>query len=133
MHKDFKSWSNKKESINYSEKEIPYFTEREIWWCSLGVNVGVEIDGKHEEFLRPVIVLRKFNKFMTLVIPITSKTQNNKYYFNIFSEYGKMYKTCLSQIRTISTKRFFRKIDIVSRESHYELIKKVTKMIQGSL
>ena len=41
MKKDFKSWHGKKESLHH-EKERPFFHEREVWFCSLGVNIGFE-------------------------------------------------------------------------------------------
>jgi hypothetical protein len=36
-----------------------YVHEREVWGCSLGANIGVEADGKHDNFERPVLVLMK--------------------------------------------------------------------------
>jgi mRNA interferase MazF len=133
MHKDFKIWSDKKETIHSRERQTPYFSDGEIWWCSFGINIGVEIDGKHEEFLRPAIILRKFNKDMILVVPITGKSKIGKYYFDVQSVQGKNYKTCISQIRTISSKRLFRKITEVDIKNKKFLSEKVIKMIQGSM
>lgn len=133
MHKDFKAWNNKKEIIHYHERKVPYFSEGEIWWCNFGINVGVEIDGKHEEFLRPAVILRKFNKDMVLVVPITGTEHNNKYYLNLTCEQGKSYKTCFSQIRTISSKRLFRMISKLDKNNANLLVKKIIEMIQGLL
>ncbi|MDR0299066.1 MAG: hypothetical protein LBI13_03170 [Streptococcaceae bacterium] len=47
--KEFDFWNNEKKHLNNREKAF-YVKEREIWYCSLGVNVGYEIDGKHEQF-----------------------------------------------------------------------------------
>jgi len=55
--------------------ELILFYEREVWWCITGVNVGVEIAGKHELFLRPVVVIRKFNKHMALIVPTNNTKQ----------------------------------------------------------
>lgn len=41
MKKDFNSWSQLKQKIDSQEK-FPYFEEREIWWCSIGLNIGHE-------------------------------------------------------------------------------------------
>ena len=57
MKKDFRRWHDKKEIINRIPK-LPFFHEREIWFCHLGVNVGFEEDGRGEDFLRPVVVVR---------------------------------------------------------------------------
>lgn len=131
--KDFFVWHNKKKSIHETDIEPPYFKEREVWWVSLGVNVGVEIDGKHELFSRPVIVIRKFNKHMALVIPITNKGKSNKYYFDVSAEDERKYTACLSQIRTISSKRFFRKINTTRELDYVLLADKVAQMIKGTL
>jgi hypothetical protein len=65
MKKDFDGWIKKKKSLHESSKEkAAYFYEREIWWCSIGINIGFEQDGKNEHFERPVLVLRKFNRFL---------------------------------------------------------------------
>lgn len=38
-----------------AEKKI-LFKEGEIWWASIGYNLGEEVCGKGEKFRRPVIV-----------------------------------------------------------------------------
>jgi mRNA interferase MazF len=55
MKKDFKKWHDKKSRINKIEPR-PFFHEREIWYCALGVNVGFEQDGSGQDFIRPVII-----------------------------------------------------------------------------
>ncbi|MFA5871014.1 MAG: hypothetical protein WC842_03995 [Candidatus Paceibacterota bacterium] len=55
--KDFDSWNIQKKKINTREKVI-FCNIREIWWCSLGVNIGSEEDGKNELFERPVLILK---------------------------------------------------------------------------
>lgn len=47
----------------------------------MGVNIGYEEDGKNEKFERPVLILKKFNQYLILVVPLSSKIKNNKYYF----------------------------------------------------
>jgi hypothetical protein len=37
----------------------PFYHKREIWWCSLGVNVGFEQDGTGTNYDRPVLVICK--------------------------------------------------------------------------
>ncbi len=45
MKKDFGNWHNKKDKLENIEKR-PFFKEREIWFCYLGLNIGDEEDGK---------------------------------------------------------------------------------------
>jgi mRNA interferase MazF len=70
MQKDFDEWNKKKclENTVFSD----YVNTREVWWCSLGLNLGFEQDGRNELFERPVLVVQKFSKDIVLVIPFTS-------------------------------------------------------------
>lgn len=45
MKKDFDNWNKIKKSVNIKVAEV-YFRERDIWWVSLGTNIGFEQDGK---------------------------------------------------------------------------------------
>lgn len=130
--KDFDKWNIKKKETDHID-DIVLFYEREVWWCIVGTNIGVEIDGKHELFLRPVVVIRKFNKYMALIIPTTTQEKENKYYFNVFGEDGKTYNTCLSQIKSVSSKRLFRKIGTIKEEDYNILLDKVVLMVKGKL
>ena len=61
----------------------PVFQEREIWWTSLGENVGHEEDGKGISFERPFVVVKKFNRELLFGVPCSSVNKSNKYYFEI--------------------------------------------------
>lgn len=63
MAKDFDGWNTKKKLAHAINKR-PFFHEREIWYCALGVNVGFEQDGKGKDFLRPVIGIKKFKALL---------------------------------------------------------------------
>ena len=82
MNKDFNRWNVLKKYLNDAGR-IFYAHPREIWWCSLGINVGAEIDGKHENFERPVIVMKVYSKETLIVLPLTSKEKN--YAFHQFA------------------------------------------------
>lgn len=47
MQKDFDKW-NEIKKIVHSKPDNFGMHKREIWWMSLGLNVGVEVDGKHD-------------------------------------------------------------------------------------
>ncbi len=63
--KHFFEWMKIKEELHNIGK-IPAIKEGEIWWAALGENVGVEINGKHKDYSRPVIVFRKLSRFLFL-------------------------------------------------------------------
>ncbi|MFA5361497.1 MAG: type II toxin-antitoxin system PemK/MazF family toxin [archaeon] len=126
QNKDFDKWNEEKKEINL--KKVSYnffFYEREVWWSSLGVNVGIETDGKNENFERPVLIIKKFNGNMVWVLPLTSKEHKGFYYQKINYDSGVSWAH-LSQIRTISTKRLLRKVGTISET---EFIKVINKLI----
>jgi mRNA interferase MazF len=85
------------------------FKEGEIWWASIGMNIGVEIFGKGHEFARPVIVFRKFNKDSFLGIPLTTKEKEGEWYLPVFHNKIKRI-AILSQVRTLDSRRLLRKV-----------------------
>jgi mRNA-degrading endonuclease toxin of MazEF toxin-antitoxin module len=108
MKKDFQKWSKLKEQLHKTDKRL-FFHEREIWFCSLGANVGFEQDGKNEKFERPILILKKFNNHVFLALPLTSQAKAGKFYFR-FNFKDQDYSVILSQIRILDIKRLSRKI-----------------------
>ena len=73
MKKDYQRWHEEKTAIEDSYGQRVFFHEREVWWCSIGFNVGFEQDGRGEKFARPVLVFKKFNKEVFWAIPLSTK------------------------------------------------------------
>lgn len=114
MEENFNAWNEEKKIIN--KKNIPenlFFHQREIWWCSAGLNIGVEINGKHDNFERPFLLLKKFNKDMIWVLPMTTKAKDNEYHYKLTHEEIDSW-IILSQIKTLSSKRLLRKMGMIS-------------------
>ena len=113
MVKDFMSWHIAKGKIDKTVKEI-YFKEREIWWCSLGLNVGYEQDGKDEDFSRPVLILKQFNLYLFWALPLTTAKKEGKHYFSFeFGDNVEKSSVILSQIRLLDSKRLLRKMGMM--------------------
>ncbi len=113
--KNFDRWNQEKKKIDQTLYGRFHFHEREIWWCSLGLNIGDEQDGKNEWFERPVLVVKKFNEKIALILPMTSKPKVGNYYHSI--KYGdKTTTVILSQLRLVSVKRFRRFVRKISEE-----------------
>ena len=105
---------------------------REVWWCSLGLNIGHEQDGKHAAFERPVLVLRKFNRESVLVAPITSQLKRTPYHVR-FTHDGIEYAVIISQVRLISTRRLRRRIFRMPEDKFRAVLSAVQRMIaQGT-
>jgi mRNA interferase MazF len=121
--KDFDKWNEKKKIID--KKEIPngmFFNEREIWWGSLGVNVGYEQDGKSDDFERPLLIIKKFNRSIVWIVPLTSVAKNNKFHHKLKSS-GSF--VILSQTRLVSTRRFLRLVETINENEFKEIINKI--------
>ena len=129
MKKDYKLWTPEKEKINNNESIRPGFYEREVWYCYLGENVGFEQDGKGETFLRPVIVLKKFNKEIFWAIPLTSAIKKSIYYYTVTFGNNRKSSAILSQIRLVDAKRLSHKVGDVCKEDLDGLKKKLKELI----
>lgn len=127
MEKDFKNWQKLKSEINNSEK-LPTFNEREVWWCSIGVNVGHEADGKSRYFNRPVIVVRKFNKHLFLGAPLTTKIKNNPFYHKIHFK-GVEQCVMITHLRLYDSKRLHDKMGDLPSAQFQSLRQSLANMI----
>jgi mRNA-degrading endonuclease toxin of MazEF toxin-antitoxin module len=127
MLKKFKNWIQQKFRTHQYDKR-PFYNQRDIWWCQFGQNVGDEENGKGDKFMRPVVVLKKFNQNICLVAPTSTKLKDNKYYFEI--EYNNQkYSVLISQIRTMDTKRFRKRIARLSKFELNEIKKAISVTI----
>ena len=88
----------------------PYFREAEVWWVRLGRNIGYETNGKSREFTRFVIILKKYNQYSFLALPLTTAPKPNPYRVPIGMIDEKQAFATLSQLRNIDSKRLVKKI-----------------------
>ncbi len=130
MKKDFQKWHNKKPVVDQIEKR-PFFHEGEIWWCTLGMNIGFEQDGGGEDYLRPVIIYKKFNNEVFWAIPLTHTNKKTRYYFQLTKEDDSTTSTAiLSQIRLVDARRLSHKLEVnVSKEDFAALTKKFKALL----
>ncbi len=116
MHvKRFLEWIGLKERLDSKISKAPYVNEGEIWWASLGENVGFEINGKSKDFTRPIIILKKLTHNFYLVIPLSTKSKTGTWYVP-FRQRGVKMVACLSQIRTIDYRRLHPKLGELNSE-----------------
>ena len=118
--KDFDGWIKVKSNI-HSAGIFHNIKEGEIWWCSMGINVGVEIDGKQEFFLRPVLIIKKLSRYSFMGIPLTSKEHYGTWYIE-FEFKNKKQFAALAQARVFSVYRLHRKMGMVPN-SDLKLVK----------
>ncbi len=125
--KDFDSWNEIKKKVHARERVV-FCNMREIWWCSLGVNIGSEEDGKNELFERPVLVIKVFNTSILRVIPLTSKQKEDEHHVSV-SYNNRIGSAILSQIKTISTKRLSRKLCRLDEVQFKKVIERIKEGI----
>jgi mRNA interferase MazF len=119
--KDFDKWNKIKKKI---DEAVPlYVSEREIWYCYIGLNVGSEQNGKHEMFERPVLVLKKVTVNTFIGLPMTSNKKKGSWYVGIDSTNS---SAIISQVRLFDTRRLARKIKIITIPE-FELVKERLK------
>ena len=130
MQKDFDKWNTEKKIVDAKVVNTElFFYAREVWWCSAGLNIGVEADGKHDNFERPMLIIKKFNADMVWMLPLTTQGRSNKYYYKLNHEEVKSW-VVLSQVKTISTKRFLRKVGSISESDFKEVIFRLQKLLK---
>jgi len=125
MTKDFDSWNEIKKKVNAKE-QANLCSEREIWWTSLGLNIGNEQDGNGNNYERPVVVLRNINNVTCFIVPLTTSPTNNADRISLGKIRGKKSWAAISQLRVIDTRRLNNRIGKVDKDL-FETIRKALK------
>ena len=107
--KDFANWFSKKAHLDRLVHKPPYVSEGDIWWASIGENVGSEVNGKSDLFSRPVIVLKKLAHGFYFVIPTSTKDKHGSWYVP-YKHQGVSNVACLHQVRAIDYRRILSKL-----------------------
>lgn len=128
MDKRYDEWNNHKKMVSYKKKFIG-FSQFEIIFIKVGCNIGYEEDGKGSEFLRPVLVYKKFNNRVFLGIPLTSTIKNDKFHFEFEYKKGKRSFAILSQIKLFDIQRAKYKDGKISKNYFHKLQEKLLKLI----
>lgn len=112
IENEFLEWMTTKDRI-HKTKAVTRFSEGQIWWAALGKNVGVEINGKHKDYSRPVVIFKKLSQLCFLAIPLTSQPHSGTWYVE-FNFGGKQEYAVLSQIRMMSVFRLYNRMGKLS-------------------
>ena len=126
MQKDFDTWNQLKKKLEI--KPVIFCNAREIWWCSIGANIGAEASGKNELFERPVLVLKVYSIESILVAPLTSKPKDNPYHVRVTYADREGW-LILSHARTISPKRLQRKMYRIGKRQHKKVLAALLNLV----
>ena len=126
--KDFDRWNKAKKKLEVRSSLLE-IRDRQVWWASLGLNIGDEEDGKNEFFERPVLIVRKFNNKIAWVLPLTSKPGNKRFYYPVSFNRKKGF-VILSQLRLVSIKRLLRYVGEVTIPQHASIKRKLIRLLK---
>lgn len=126
MDKEYDNWNIKKKKLSKTRRV--YFNKGDIWFASVGKNIGDEEDGKNSNFGRPILIIRKFNNNnIFLGVPLTSQEKEGKYYHKLVSFNGST--AILSQVRLFDAKRLLRNIGKIENDELKEIKILISKII----
>ena len=128
MENDFSEWMVIKDKLQKGGL-VTKFSEGQIWWAALGKNVGVEINGKHEDYSRPVVIFKKLSHLCFLAIPLTSQPHTGTWYTE-FNFRGKQEYAVLSQIRMMSVSRLYNRMGKLSNSDFKKIQAGFRKLIK---
>ena len=132
MHKNFDSWNTEKKTIDTHDNAALYH-EREIWFCSLGTNIGNEQNGTGVKFDRPVVIIKGFNKSTFFSVGLTGHKKAGKYFMYLGTIHDRDASANLSQVRTVDTKRLVRKIGMLDEQIFQTLKKRLQEALFTNL
>ena len=104
----FKEWFGLKIKLSFKAGNL-VFKQNELWWCSLGLNLGEETYGKGEKFTRPVLIFKKLTSNSFVAFPLTTQEKKGSWYAQIETQGVKRW-AMLNQIRILDKKRLTNRI-----------------------
>lgn len=130
MNEEFDRWNELKKETN--DVPPPIFKDREIFHMRMGHNIGHEQNGKGDEFLRPVIVLKRLSRDMFIGIPLSSKLKEGSFYHTVtFKKNGvqTQNRAIIAQIKLFSAQRLLKKIGMIDKNEFNVLKKRVGELL----
>ncbi len=130
MQKDFDAWNERKKHIN--DIEPHFYREGEVWWCSIGVNVGVEMDGKGSNFDRPVVVVKGFSRDSLLIVCLTGHRKDDSHHVYLGKIYDRDASANLSQVKLIDSRRLIERLETLDEHLFFYLKTAIRDYIFGT-
>jgi pseudaminic acid cytidylyltransferase len=125
----YDEWNNLKKELSKKENIINFY-QGNIYFMSIGQNVGHESYGKDKLFLRPVLVYKKLTKTTFLGIPLTSKDKNGSYFFKFSYKKDKISIAMLHQMRVFDIRRTEYLSGKINKNTYKNLEKKVKEFVK---
>ena len=126
--KRFDEWNDLKKTLDEKE-EFVIPKEREVYWASIGENIGYEQNGKGESFSRPVLIVKKYSKNMFFGVPLSTQIKEGSFFYN-FTFLDETSNALIVQSRLFDARRLENKLGMISEED-FENIKGKIKVLLG--
>ncbi len=122
---ELERWNKVKQAVDRKTGDV-FFKEREVWWTSLGQNIGHEENGKNEHFERPVLILKVVSQYLLIGVPLTSKNRGQYYKLYVGENNTIQQYAIWTQIRVLSSKRLIRK-ECTVRYEYFQQLRAIIK------
>ncbi|MEN9921342.1 MAG: hypothetical protein RLZZ517_320 [Candidatus Parcubacteria bacterium] len=130
MQKDFDEWNKRKKNIHLKIINEHLFVKvGEVWMMNLGVNIGYEQDGVGINFSRPGLIIKKFNRNMFWIVPLSTKQKSFDFYYNFVDPSDRKVSVILAQIKLCSVKRLSRKLYEIDDKNLKYIITKLKEFL----
>jgi len=126
--KEFNEWNEVKKLID-NRKNIINVKEREVYWASIGENIGSEQNGKGSAFSRPILIVRKLNRNLFFGVPLSTKNKEGSFFYN-FHLNEEQSNALLVQAKVFDVKRLDNKIGVVNRND-FDILRLKLKELLG--
>ncbi|NOR58541.1 MAG: type II toxin-antitoxin system PemK/MazF family toxin [Sulfurimonas sp.] len=118
--KKFNEWNEVKKRTDAKEV-VANFKEREIYWANIGENIGYEQNGKGNDFMRPILVFRKFSRTMFFGVPLSTTSKEGSFFFEFEFLEEKKSTALLVQAKIFDVKRLDRKLGMINKNDFEKL------------
>ena len=125
--KNFDEWNRLKQRLDATDR-VAFIHEGDVWFCSIGKNVGQEQDGKHALYEWPILIVRTFTKNYFLGVPLSSKTRIGPYSMPI-TYHGQSSVGLLFHMRAFDCKRLQRRLGRISDDALKDLKQKLMGLL----
>ncbi|NOQ30147.1 MAG: hypothetical protein GQ570_03395 [Helicobacteraceae bacterium] len=131
MNKNFNQWNELKKELS-DDTTIRLFKTRDIFFINMGQNIGYEQNGKGNNFVRPIVVLKKITNDMFIGIPLSTQIKDGSWFYKfefISKSKNNVNVAIIPQIKMFSAKRLLNKIGVVNKNDFIELKEEVKNFI----
>jgi mRNA-degrading endonuclease toxin of MazEF toxin-antitoxin module len=113
--KKYDEWNVIKQKIDLKTTKIVIPKQREVYWASIGENIGNEQNGKGDIFSRPVLIIKRFSKSMFFGVPLSTQIKKGTFFYN-FTFLDKPSNALVVQGRLFDTKRLENRIGMIEKD-----------------